>query len=63
VTLAECDAKMDGFIKFNQWEVLKGAGSKRREDADAFALDELRLFKKGLTRDSVPPSLPKPRKK
>lgn len=63
VTLTECETKMDGFIKFNQWELLKGAGSKKRQDADAFALEELSLFKKGLTRESAPPQLPKPRKK
>lgn len=60
VTLAECEEKLNGFIKFNQWELLKGAGTKKRDDADVYALEELRLFKKGLTRDSVPPkALPK----
>lgn len=63
VTLAECEAKLNGFIEFNQWELLKGGGSKKRDDADAFALEELRLFKKGLTRESSPPSLPPPKSK
>jgi hypothetical protein len=63
VTLAECEEKLNGFIKFNQWDLLAGAGSKKRDDADEYAKEELRLFKLGLTRDSSPPQLPKPRKK
>lgn len=64
VTLAECETKLNGFIEFNRWDLLKGAGSKKREDADIFVLEELRLFKKGLTRESAPPkALPKPTKR
>jgi hypothetical protein len=47
VTLAECESKIDAFIRFNQWELLTNAGSVSRDAANRHALEQLKLFKGG----------------
>jgi hypothetical protein len=64
VTMDECETKMRGFIKFNQWELLDGKGKVSRTAADEHALEQLRRFKSGEIEDlsGEKPALPKPKK-
>jgi len=64
ITMAECEEKLDGFIRFNQWELLKGAGTKSRADAENRAWAEYDRFKAGdVESDAAPLALPKPKKR
>jgi hypothetical protein len=36
--------KLDGFIKFNGWPLLRGAGRIARADADRRAVEQQKLF-------------------
>lgn len=44
-TMSAVREKLDGFIKFNQWPLLRDRGSYKREDANAHALEQLRLYR------------------
>ncbi len=45
VTMAEAELKLDGFIKFNGWPLLRGAGRVSRPAADQHAVGQQRLLK------------------
>lgn len=47
-TMAVVKEKLDGFIKFNQWSLLRDKGKFKREDANRHALDQLDLYRKRL---------------
>jgi len=44
VTMQEAEEKLDGFIKFNGWPLLRDAGHVSRVVADRRALEEHRLY-------------------
>lgn len=53
VTLAECEAKIDAFINFNQWDLLRNAGAVSRDAANRHATEQLKLFKGGSAADGT----------
>ena len=44
-TMQTVTEKLDNFIKFNQWQLLKGRGHHSRADADAHALNQLEIYR------------------
>jgi hypothetical protein len=56
--------KLDGFIKFNGWPLLADRGRHKREDAEAYALDQLELYRERMKADAEaggPRKVSKPR--
>lgn len=47
-TMGAVTNKLDGFIQFNQWPLLKGYGQHKRDDADAHAYEQLELYRERL---------------
>jgi hypothetical protein len=45
VAMVEAEEKLDGFIRFNNWPLLRGAGRVSRSDADEYALTQQKLLK------------------
>ncbi len=45
VTMVEAEEKLDGFIKFNNWPLLRGAGRVSRSRADDHAISQQKLLK------------------
>jgi len=45
VTMVEAEEKLDGFIKFNNWPLLRSAGRVSRSDADDHAIAQQKLLK------------------
>lgn len=45
VTMVAAESKLDAFIKFNNWPLLRGAGRVSRSDADNYAIAQQKLLK------------------
>lgn len=45
VTMVEAEEKLDGFIRFNNWPLLRSAGRISRSDADDHAVAQQRLLR------------------
>ena len=44
VVMADAEAKLDGFIKFNEWPLLRTAGKVSRAAADQVATTQQKMF-------------------
>jgi hypothetical protein len=44
-TMAAVREKLDAFIRFNQWPLLLDKGNHKRDDANAHALEQLKLYR------------------
>ena len=44
-TIKAVTDKLDGFIKFNQWQLLTSRGHHSRDDANAWALNQLEVYR------------------
>lgn len=65
VTMKECEEKLNGFIEFNKWPLLRDLGSVSREDANAIADARRAEYYELLAISDAAPSTPKlsPKKK